>query len=48
MPLAWVYEVGCKTDTSEESEMKVDISRVKKLIRKDVFSCRQEMTEASS
>lgn len=48
IPLACMYEGGCKTATSEESEMKVNISRAKKLIQMDVFSCRQETTEASS
>lgn len=38
----------CKTATLEESEMKVNVSRAKKLIQKDFFSCRYQMTEASS
>lgn len=42
-PTAPVCEMGWETATSEESVMKVSISRAK-LTQKDVFFCRWEMT----
>lgn len=48
IPLAWIYKAGCKCTDSLEVEMEVNRSRAKKLIQKDVFPCKQEMTETSS